>query len=299
MTYPIKQFDFSPILGWSFSRYNTFSTCKRQYFYQYYGKYDSEYPVLKIEALKEMTSIPLEIGSIVHDLIRDALNFIAESEKSPTIDNLMARFEKSKSKYFSKKYSEVYYGELSHISESEDEIREKVKMALSNFLASPRLQWILEKAIPYRERWIVEPPGYGETRINGLKAYCKVDFLFPVDGEIFIVDWKTGKKRDDHSTQLLGYASWASYHLKHDVSKIKTIVAYLIPEYQEEEVTFDQFDFTNFSRQVRIETQQLYEYTDNIEENVPKAKENFPLAESDMMCKYCNFRELCGRQKSA
>lgn len=293
MAYPLKQFDFSPILGWSFSRFNTFRTCKRQYYYHYYGKYDSEFPNGKIEALKGMTSVPLEIGAIVHDLIKDTLHFVAESGELPTIDDLLQRFEKYKSKYLRKTFIEVHYGEQSQISE--DEIREKVKTALNNFLTSPRLQWLLEKAVPHHEKWIVEPPGYGETRINELKAYCKVDFLFPVDGRIFIIDWKTGKKREEHNNQLLGYASWASYHLEHDVSQITTIVAYLLPEYKEEEATFDKFDFTNFARQVRMETQQLYEFTDNIEENVPKPKSEFPLVESTTMCKYCNFRELCGR----
>ena len=38
----LKQFEFTPILGWSASRYDTFKSCQRRYYYTYYAKYDSQ-----------------------------------------------------------------------------------------------------------------------------------------------------------------------------------------------------------------------------------------------------------------
>jgi len=69
----IEKFDFTPILGWSITRYDMFTTCKRRYYYQYYAKYDPEIKRAKIDALKKLTSIPLEIGNIVHDTISAVL----------------------------------------------------------------------------------------------------------------------------------------------------------------------------------------------------------------------------------
>ena len=37
-----EKFDYTPILGWSVTRYDKFLTCKRQYYYEYYGKYDPD-----------------------------------------------------------------------------------------------------------------------------------------------------------------------------------------------------------------------------------------------------------------
>ncbi|MCX6071749.1 MAG: hypothetical protein NTU91_12985 [Chloroflexi bacterium] len=34
----IQQFPYTPILGWSLSRYDLFSLCKRKYFFHYYTK---------------------------------------------------------------------------------------------------------------------------------------------------------------------------------------------------------------------------------------------------------------------
>ena len=46
---PIKRFPFTSILGWSATRYETFSICKRKYYYQYYSKYDREVEVRLIQ----------------------------------------------------------------------------------------------------------------------------------------------------------------------------------------------------------------------------------------------------------
>ena len=75
----IKAFGFTPILGWSFSRYDTFSDCKRRYYYQYYGKYDPQYKRDKIDFLKGLTSIPMEIGIISHDVIQSVLERLLKS----------------------------------------------------------------------------------------------------------------------------------------------------------------------------------------------------------------------------
>jgi len=76
----IKTFDYTPIPGWSVSRYDVFLTCKRRYYYNYYAKYDKDYPLWKIQELKKLTSFPLEVGNIVHDTIKALLKRLLKSE---------------------------------------------------------------------------------------------------------------------------------------------------------------------------------------------------------------------------
>ena len=52
----LKKFDFTPILGWSVSRYDTFKTCRRRYYYTYYAKFDPEFSADRINRLKQMTN---------------------------------------------------------------------------------------------------------------------------------------------------------------------------------------------------------------------------------------------------
>jgi CRISPR/Cas system-associated exonuclease Cas4 (RecB family) len=192
----------------------------------------------------------------------------------------------------------VYYREVTAVHP--DALFDMAEQSLKNFLQSDRYSWIIEKAVDNKTGWVIEPPGYGETRINGLKAYCKVDFLFPVDGDIYILDWKTGKKDEKkHTKQLLGYAAWASYHFEKKAADIIPLTVYLRPDYQEMTVDLTHFDPAEFMRRVESETRELYAFCRDIEKNLPKDKAEFPKTSSGIFCKYCNYRELCAESAPA
>lgn len=289
---PLKQFPFTPILGWSVSRYDTFKTCRRRYFYTYYAKFDREVPVSKINQLKQMTSIPLETGNIVHDVIKAML----ERFKKTQVDIDLSRFHdymrKMTGQYCEKPFSEIYYQEISRLNI--DEIFENVRLCLDNFLNSPRFDWLMQNAIVSRDRWVIEPPGYGQTVINEFKAYCKVDFLFPVDNKICIMDWKTGKSDAvKHHKQMLGYTAWAAFHFGHDPEAIDPVIAYLKPDYSEDMFRVTRPDIESFAEIVKAETLEMYSFCTDIEENIPKDKDAFEKTTNRIFCDYCNFRELC------
>jgi hypothetical protein len=71
---------------------------------------------------------------------------------------------------------------------------------------------------------VVESNGdkYGETRIGVTKAYCVIDFLFPVGDETIIMDWKTGSASSTHQKQLLGYVLKAQTEFAINPSKTTT-----------------------------------------------------------------------------
>ncbi len=291
----VKRYEFSPILGWSISRYESFSNCKRLYYYQYYAKFDPDYPRIKIDALKNLTSIPLEIGNIVHDTISTILRRLLRSNNE--IDR--KRFEefverKARENCESKTFFEVYYSETSSVKPAD--MLPPITECLTTFLDSPRFGWIKHKAIACKHDWLIEPPGYGEARIDGMKVYCKVDFLFVVDGRIVILDWKTGKHdKDKHGKQLLGYSTWAAHHLNASAADIDAIIAYLRPFYEEVTLSPSDRDLKEFAAQIRVETEGMYSFCSYMQENVPLDKESFPMTSHLGFCRYCNFKELCDR----
>ncbi len=287
----IKKFDYTPILGWSVSRYDKFKLCKRQYFYEYYGKYDRVYP--KIKELKKLLSIPLSIGIIVHNVIRVLLERLLKSEEEIDIERFLD-FAKRETERCCQgnTFAEVYYNEINHVNPNE--LYEEIKKDLMNFLNSNRYKWIKTKAITNKDNWIIEPPGYGEFRLTGMKVYCKVDFLFPVDNETYIIDWKTGKlDSEKHRKQLLGYVSWASYNFKIGSERIVPIIAYLKPSYKEIKMRFNEYDLQDLITRVRDETEEMYSFCCNIEENIPEDKKKFIKTKNKKICAYCNYRELC------
>lgn len=291
----IKRFDYTDILGWSVSRYDKFCLCQRQYYYDYYGKYDAEFGRARINALKSMTSTALETGNIIHDAVKAFLERLLKSEEPINREKYLDFASKKTAEYCAAKtFSEVYYETLSAVDIKA--IEANVRAGLSNFLASDRCRWIIEKAITNKSGWVIEPPGYGETRLGGLKAYCKVDFLFPVEEEIYILDWKTGKPdAKKHSKQLVGYTAWASYHFGKDASVIVPITVYLLPNYAETVTRADNADVEKFKLSVKAETEQMYGHLNNIERNIPKDKLTFAQTTNLKICGFCNYRELCKR----
>jgi hypothetical protein len=289
----IKQFPFTPILGWSMSRYTVFSICKRKYYYQYYGKYDPEVPVRLIQELKGLSSIPLAIGTAVHTVIEVLLTRLRRTNKD--IDRELFfdfALRRTDHRAQASDFHEVYYREREAVTV--EDLYPKVEASLENLINSDRYRWLVDDAIETADEWVIEPPGYGESRMDGLKTYFKVDFLFPVGEHLHILDWKTGKQdAEKHRKQLVGYAVWTSYHFEVDAEKVVPTIAYLHPEYREVEEVLNPFDLEHFAIQVRAETEEMYEYCREIEQNIPVDKDEFARVDDPRICSLCEYRGLC------
>jgi hypothetical protein len=290
---PIKRFPFTPILGWSMSRYDMFSICKRKYFYHYYGKYDPEVPMRLIQELKQLSAVPLATGIAVHTVIQVLLNRLMRTSQDIDREQFFDfAFRRTKQRADSESFHEVYYREREAVVV--EDLYPKVQSCLENLLESDRYRWLVEEAIATRDRWVIEPPGYGETRMDGLKTYFKVDFLFPIGDQLHILDWKTGKRDPEkHRKQLVGYSAWASYHFEVGVQKVVPTIAYLDPQYAEVEEVFNAFDLEHFAIQVRAESEEMQEYCRDVEQNIPAEKSEFPLIDDPRICSHCEFRGLC------
>ena len=293
MNLTYNTFPFSKILGWSSSRYEIFDKCKRQYFYNYYSNFVPGIPSYKIKVLKSMTSVALEVGNVVHDVLEAFLRRLQKSDSDIDEDRFFKFARQKANDYFSRKtFIEIYYGQTDYIDK--EPIYKKINGCLNNFINSPIYSWIFMKAITNRKNWMIEPEGYGETRINGAKAYCKMDFLFPVDDYIYILDWKTGKKSEfKHTNQLIGYAAAASYNFKISWNIIFPKIIYLYPEFDEFEIDLKKDDFENFYQKVVSQTKDMYSYCLDIDKNIPLHIDKFQKTPAKHICEYCNFQELC------
>jgi hypothetical protein len=293
----IKRFPFTPILGWSATRYDTFSICRRKYYYQYYAKYDSVLPKRRIDRYKELVSIPLEVGGIVHQVVEVLLNRLKTTAEDVDRERFFEFAQRETEHHIATQpFEETVYGLMNSIHL--EDLFPKIEACLGNLLESGRFEWLVTDAIPTSDRWVIDPPGYGESRLGDLKVYFKVDFLFPVGKELHIVDWKTGKKNPDkHRKQLLGYSTWASYHFDVGASRVRPSIAYLQPEYEEVREQFDEFDLESFAIQIRAETDEMYEYCRDVANNIPLAKSEFPKINDDRISGVCKFRGLCFPEK--
>ena len=109
-------FPFTAILGWSSSRYELFDKCKRQYFYQYYQKHVSDVPLYKMKKLKSFTSVPLEIGNVIHDVIEALLRRLQKSDSNIDESRFFEYAKQQTDEYFTHKtFIETYYKQVDAI----------------------------------------------------------------------------------------------------------------------------------------------------------------------------------------
>jgi hypothetical protein len=124
--------------------------------------------------------------------------------------------------------------------------------------------------------------------------------MFPVDNDIYILDWKTGAKDTfKHSRQLIGYAAAASSNFSIPWNTIYPKIIYLNPVFEEFEMTLAEKDFSEFLTRIQEQTQAMHAYCSDVENNVPKPMEEFTPTPSPSVCRYCNFQELCFDKKNA
>lgn len=155
----------------------------------------------------------------------------------------------------------------------------------------------MDVALETRNQWLIEPAGYGETRLNGIKAYCKMDFLFPIDGKIYIADWKTGKQDlEKHRNQLLGYAAATHHNFSIPWDKIHPKIVYFYPHFAELEVPVTREELLTFFTKVKNETEEMLSFCKDTEKNIPKPIESFECTPYQGLCKNCNFQEICPSQ---
>jgi hypothetical protein len=148
--------------------------------------------LMQIRKLSQLTTVPLEIGNISHKILRTLLKRLQRTSAEIDPERFFDyAYREAHSIFRSKLFDEVYYGVRDEI-DFENEIYEPVRAGLANFLQSERLQWLFEEALVTKDDWVIEPDGFGEFRIEGLKAYAKVDFIFPIGEELLILDWMTG-----------------------------------------------------------------------------------------------------------
>lgn len=294
MKITFQNYPFTPILGWSSSRYELFSKCKRQYFYTYYAKYDTSTPLEKLKALKELTSVPLEIGNVIHHVIEGFLRRLQKSDAQIDESRFLSYAENlCDQKFDEKTFLEEYYGHVQQVDRTTAKAR--IRQTLTNFIQSPTYSWIWMKALGNKENWMIEPGGYGETRIDGMKAYCKMDFLFPVGDELYILDWKTGKaNHDKHSKQLMGYALAAKVVAPEvPASAIIPKIVYMNPEISEWQVNLTENNLAAFKQSVKEQTDEMYTFCQNVEDNIPKPIEAFSKCAHKGICKHCPYQEVC------
>lgn len=313
MPYQRREF---PEWSWSQTRAINFRDCQRSYFHRYYGAHNGwetgamEYS-RKAFQLKHMINLHLLVGDIIHQLAMMAIHDLREDRGLQTAQfytelgrqklnegyltaKKRVNWERSPSK--NKMLHEFYYS-TGPSPELIDTIKKKLFDCIKYLLTSKTFSRLQSGQC---EIFLVDV--LANFQLHNTKLYAAPDLLYREQGQIVLVDWKTGSTADEYKQQIMTYALYTQDFFKTQKFEIKWPIKgrlqYLLNGTLDE---FDIFpeDLEKESLRIAHSIQSMREFLVEPEANQPESMKQFKLTEKTWLCKNCSFFELCEPELSA
>gem|GEM_PF-3350105 len=292
-----RKYPFSWEPGWSFSRMNTLRSCLRLYWYEYYAKrFAPEREKNQIMELQQLSRIPFELGTAVHQTIAEVLK---ELQLHDEVIPLEAAKKMAVNKFeiliSNKPLVENRLG-VPFTDEDREKVHGQIKTSITTFYGSRWLAMLRDSHPDSRRDWLIDPPGYGEIRIAGKKAYAKPDLIFGYrDGRHYLVEWKSGKPhRDENLVQVQAYMFYAMDIMGLDMESTVGVVQYLTyPSEKPIEVEGRLVNPTELRNKVLSEIKLIESLCEDVASNTPKPIGHFAKTTEPGYCGLCKYREIC------
>lgn len=299
--------------SWSWSRAEMFATCRRQYFFNYYGAWGgwdkrADPKTRATYVLKKLQTRHQWIGSTVHNALRWVLTTLRDKGAAPSEEATLRALGKRLQADYQDSGEGLYWEdpknkrgllehEYDHLYVSDEDwsaLFEKALAAVNTFFVSDVFATL--QSLP-REDWL-EIDTLGSFEVDGVKVWVQLDCLFRRDGEIHVVDWKTGKANADSTReQLVLYAWYASQQQSVEAGRV--IAAEInLGTGERVEHRFLESDFARVRERVATTVADMRALLDDAPNN-RATEERFPLAESEAPCATCAFRRVCPRWAEA
>ena len=300
--------DFKNEFTWSFSRHRTFTTCERKYYYNYYGNWGgwdakADEEVKKLYMLKNMTSLPMLAGSLVHNeverilkSVRNGWNFAQEDSEKNIITTFKRSWSQSKNKDWVKNvkhntnlFEHYYEQEISN--DRLFEIRDIMIDSIKGFYDSDSFAFIKTLAIT---EWL-SIEALDSFEIEDTKIWVKLDFAARHGERAYIYDWKTGKEVKEDENQLAVYTLYAMEKWDVEMKQVRLFDVYLmkqIPVKVKPSVAL----INNVMQIIQQSIEGMKSLLDDVSENkasIGKFPKVNDATEDSWPCSYCNFKEVC------
>lgn len=225
-------------MSWSYTRSYAYNTCRRQFFYEYFPKYEKYDAVAYM--LKNLSAPELIAGQVVDWSINGALeNFIEHGELPEDLAErgihafrrVIAASERivagMKAGRRPPRQSQPLHSDYYGYPLPKDKLaycEQLVQDCLYNFEVSEVVDHLI-KAKPDRWGKIKKPTDYPpHFRLGELIVYANYDIYFELDDCLYIIDWKTARPTEQNvekaRQQLSVYALYGHEHLHYPPERI-------------------------------------------------------------------------------
>lgn len=300
--------------AWSNSRVKTLRECAWRYHLTYHTAWDgwlTSAPQEKRRAymLKNMTNMPMWVGSIVHDIIENIITTgrktgewkTLEQAQSDGVQALRKGWKQSKDKRWQGSpkrninLAEHYYQEKIEPDKLKS-YKQKVLKSLKAFYDMPLFE--IMKNLK-KDDWLTLED-FQKFQLNtGEEVTVKIDLGFLYIGKVYLLDWKTGKVSDSVIDQLVTYSMYAlKQGWANKPEDIVIIPVYLAAYADIGEQAIPHLDITmqHIKRQAGIIRSEYPLITEAFEN-----KDNpsyFRKTDNEHACTRCFFRDMCTGAKT-
>jgi len=294
--------------AWSESRVKTLRECARKYYLNYFLSWEgwlknSTEQQKQAYRLKNLTTFPMFVGTVVHNVIECAIKEFRTNNKWPSlntskekvIEALRNGWIESTNKEWktnAKKinFFEHYYNEPP-TKQKLQEYKEKSIRCIEAFYKCYIFD-IMSKLD--KNDWIEAEEFQKFSMKTGEEVSVKLDCAFKHDGKVYIIDWKTGKPNKDIVDQVVTYSMYA---LKRGwIKGVKDLI--IIPVF----LGFFNDDPVGSLPIIEITKSHIEKQVKIIQSEYPmlteahKNRDNidfFEKRQDTKKCNWCQFKEIC------
>lgn len=300
--------------AWSNSRVQTLRSCQWKYFLTYFRAWEGWLASATQEKqraylLKNMTNLPMFIGSVVHNIIEEIITTARKTGEWRTLEQaqhdgvqaLRKGWKQSKEKRWqASPKKNINLAEHFYQEEIDPEklatYKQKVLKCLKAFYDMPLFEIMRNLK---KEDWLTIED-FAEFKLNtGEKVTVKIDTGFRFDGKVYLLDYKSGKVSDSVLDQLITYGMYALKQKWCDKPEdIVIIPVYLAAFAEIGEQAMPHLDITmqHMKRQAGIIKNEYPLLAEAF-----KNKDNpsyFKRTDNERACKNCFFRGDCSGAKT-
>jgi hypothetical protein len=295
--------------SWSKSRAEMFEACPRQYYYHYYGSWggwdaQADPKARTLYVLKQLMTRRQWLGATVHNCLRWILTELRDKSAPPAEETALRALGRRMQVDFQASGEGEYWenpkkarGLLEHEYDDLD-VGDEVwaalfKKALTMVAAFYRSD-IFRALVDLRPDDWLEIEKLGSLDVDGVNVWVQIDCAFRADGEIRLVDWKTGKADADATrAQLALYAWYAARRWETPPERVEAAEFNLDAEAWIAH-RFADADFDALRARIAESVAAMKALLDDPALNLA-SEERFALAQSDKPCRLCPFRRVCPR----
>lgn len=294
--------------SWSMSRSTRLTECPRAYYYQYYlahGGWDPAAPpeVREADLLKRLKNRWAWAGIAVHDTLAEVVNAIREGGWIPAEEAEKRLTQRMRADWIASN-KKRYRTDRKAAALVEHEYAESVAdttwqalyqqslQSLRNFYA---MEVVARLRALTKSQWLsIET--LDTFDFGGTPVHVVLDLAYrTADDEIVILDWKTGKtKNDDYQVQLFCYGYYARSRWAGANEPIHLEIAYLYHR-EVDRVGFADAQSEEGEAYIRDSIVEMKRRLVDPVLNVAREEDFEPLPEA-RRCGGCNFRRLCERR---